>query len=246
MPSNRNRWILSAMLAGVVALVTPVAEAVEYCTDFNSAYLTRILTDSDDCASYPCNFYNHRFEDAQETCGDEIFRLAGQNGTPATCEFCFWSKCFTVMNSELLIVPIDQIGRLERSSEFRLRVLSAPDAFTIFRGGATAPDSPPASVSVPVIAGRDYLFALVQNHTKNEAIADPTIPVFFSIAGANADNYDHIISLVSPQNDNAVAFGWEDLESTDPLHDNDLNDVVFTTRCALEARPSRKPRTPRS
>jgi len=51
---------------------------------------------------------------------------------------------------------------------------------------------------------------------------------------------------VSPQNNDAVAFGWEDIESTDPANDNDLNDVVYTTRCALEIRPSRLPRGPRS
>lgn len=99
------------------------------------------------------------------------------------------------------------------------------------------------TTTVPLIAGRDYLFVLIQGHTRAEAMLDATVPVFFSIAGANTDGYDHLISLVSRANGDAVAFGWEDLVGGG---DNDLNDVVFTTRCALEPRPSRLPRAPSS
>ncbi len=241
MRTNRNPWIASLAVALATTLLAAPAGAVRYCTSFNDAYLTRILTGQDDCLSQPCGFYEHDFADAREECGDEVFRIKGTN-QDATCNFCFWSECFTVRQNEFGIVALDEIGPLEATPAFRMRVLTAPSTAIIFRGGV-AGDNPPMSTQVNMEAGRDYVFFLIQDHTRDEALADPTIPVFFSIAGANSDAYDHLISLTSHQNHGAVAFGWEDLVGGG---DNDLNDVVFTTQCELKIKPSGLPRPPSS
>ena len=243
MRTNRKPWVAGLSIACAALIATP-AGAVKYCTEFNDAYLTRILTDTDDCASYPCGFYEYTFEDAKENCGDELFRVkGGHTDDPATCNFCFWSECFTVRQNELGIVRLDEVGVLEATPEFRMRVLTAPSSTTVFHGGNPISDNPPMTNAIDMLAGRDYLFFLIQDHTRAEAIADPTIPVFFSIAGANADGYDHLISLKSHKNGGATAFGWEDLVGGG---DNDINDVVFTTQCDLQIHPSRLPRSPNS
>lgn len=249
---STNRLVAPAAIAAcALALLAPPAHSVTYCTAFNDFFLTQILTDTDSCASYPCNFYAQNFADAREECGDEVFSVPGPAGTPATCEFCYWSECLSVYQNEFMIVPVDEVLPLEKSAAFRYRVLTAPSAQVIFRGDEDGlppdtSDGPQTVTMVPMVTGRDYLFVLVQGRTRAAAIADPDIPVFFSIAGANLDDFDHIISLVSAVNNDAVAFGWEDIELGDPANDNDLNDVVYTTRCALEIRPSGLPRGPAS
>src|SRR4029077_13777999 len=92
MRTNRKSLVAGLSILCLALNAVP-AGAVRYCTTFNDAYLTRILTDDDDCASHPCGFYNHDFGDAREECGDEIFRVKGHRDDPATCNFCFWSEC---------------------------------------------------------------------------------------------------------------------------------------------------------
>lgn len=136
MRSNRSQWIIGSLAAATLVMGTAPAEAVRYCTNFNSGYLTRILTDTDDCASYSCGFYEHDFADAKEDCGDEVFRVPGPRDTPATCDFCFWSECFSVQQNEFLVVPLDEVGT-SRRAPISARGCSMPPAPTRFSGAAT-------------------------------------------------------------------------------------------------------------
>jgi hypothetical protein len=231
------------MGAGLLALATGAASAPQYCTRFNNAYLTRILMDQDDCGSHPCGFYANDFSDAQEACGDEVFRVdaPGMPGAATSCDFCYWSNCWTVRKNTFGVTAIDEIAIEPTSPGFRDKALNAPSAQVIFRGGHGVDiDEPPRVYRAVLELNRTYVFWLVQDHTLDEARADATVPVFFSITNANDDGYNHLISLTSEQNDGATVFSWEDLVDGG---DNDINDVVFTTQCRFTIRPA-PPMTP--
>ena len=230
MMTRKLKWGAVSLIC--VVIVPSTVLAVTYCTGFNSGLVTTILNGFD-----PCGFYANTFSDAIEQCGDETFQVAGPAGTQVQCNFCFWAE-FAGFENEGGLVALDEIPVPPGSPGFRNAALSAPSSTIIFGGLGAGNQEPGATTTLTLDANRTYIFWLVQNNTRTAALANPNIAVFFSLVGANFDNFDHLNSLTSAQNGGATVFAWEDLTGGG---DQDFSDHVFTSRCEFIGTPLCEP-----
>jgi hypothetical protein len=219
---NKKRLVM-AVLAGLVLAFGSLAQAVEYCTYFNDSLLEDILAGSDSCG-----FHGNDFSDAVEECGDEFFQVSGTG--VLECSFCLWEEEFALFENEMGLVALDEIAVPPGSSGFREAVLTAPSSTVVFRGNGEPQDEKGATVTLSLDADRTYLFWLVQDASREQALADPNIQVFYSVTGANSDDFDHLLTFTSQQNGGAFAFGWEDLTGGG---DENFADLVFTSSCTF-------------
>ena len=194
--------------ASVALAVTPVNDAPEFTT----VPITRFILDAP----------------AADLPRDEVFRVAGAAGHTVSVRFDWLLRAASFDNEVGIYRVSDLTGRVgdlaPGDAGYAKAALSAGNATVLFSSGKGAG----AAKTVTLRGGELYAYYIVQDGTtknflaKNAADSLGHKPLaFFSIAGANPDQYDHL--RASFQADGRLKLAWEDGTGGG---DQDFDDVV--------------------